>query len=262
MANIVTHSYNNFSICQKESNGYVSLTDMAKAGNKKVNDYLRLDTSQEYFNALSIDTGIPVSSLVKVSRGGNTEQGTWTHPDIAIDFAKWCNVHFRIWANRTLVKSFTSLDERDRNSLQEWRALNVKAREARNELKAAKIALIQSRIDEVKAKLLPRPIAFNETITVWADEYLRYEEGLGHYIGMGNVEGTLSNYYTKYCEANGLKALCFQRFSAELIKYLIKGKGWKVHRNRDSGGTRLVNVAFITSKPRPISFEDFFNLRF
>lgn len=244
MTNIVTHSYNNFAICQKESNGYVSLTDMAKATGKRVNDYLRLESTQEYIEVLT-DAIKPATALVKVSKGGNTEQGTWAHPEIAMDFASWCNVHFRVWANRTLVKRLTTLDERDQTSLQEWRALNVKAREARNELKAAKLALIQSKIDEIKAKLLPRPIAFNETITVWADEYLRYEEGLGHYIGMGEVKGTLSNHYTTYCEANGLKALCFQRFSTELIKYLVKGKGWKVHRNRDSGGTRLVNVAFI-----------------
>jgi hypothetical protein len=101
MNNIIRHSYNG-AIISQESDGYVCLTDMAKASGKQVNDYLRLDSTKAYLEGLSMETGIPVSSLIRIVKGKNKAQGTWAHPEIAIDFAQWCNVSFRIWANRTL----------------------------------------------------------------------------------------------------------------------------------------------------------------
>ena len=98
---MMQHNYNG-SIISQDTEGYVSLTDMAQAVGKRVNDYSRLSSTQEYIEALSVDTGIPVSALVKTFKGGNEKQGTWAHPEIAIDFAQWCNPQFRIWANRTL----------------------------------------------------------------------------------------------------------------------------------------------------------------
>lgn len=42
--------------------------------------------------------------MVVSIKGGNDKesQGTWVHPEIAIDIAQWVSVEFRIWANRTL----------------------------------------------------------------------------------------------------------------------------------------------------------------
>lgn len=97
----LTHNYNGFDISQ-ESDGYTSLTDMAKAAGKLVADYLKNDSTQAYFQGLSDDMNIPISSLIRIVQGKGKAQGTWAHPEVAIDFAKWCNVSFRIWANRTL----------------------------------------------------------------------------------------------------------------------------------------------------------------
>jgi hypothetical protein len=103
MKDIIKHSYNG-AIVSQEPDGYVSLTDMAKASGKKVNDYLRLGSSKAYIEGLSGSTGIPADKLIRVneSSGRNENRGTWAHPEIAIDFAQWCNVPFRIWANRVL----------------------------------------------------------------------------------------------------------------------------------------------------------------
>ena len=103
---IIRHSYNGFDIFQ-ENDGYVSLTDMAKASGKLVADYLRLKETNEYIQGLSDDMGIPISSLIQTVRGKGKNQGTWAHPEIAIDFAQWCSVPFRIWANRTLKKEIS-----------------------------------------------------------------------------------------------------------------------------------------------------------
>jgi len=90
--------------------GYVSATEMCKACGKQFNDYARLDSTKTYWGALSIETGIPVSNLVISikGRGDKIEQGTWIHPEIAIDLAQWVSVDFRIWANRTLRQVMTN----------------------------------------------------------------------------------------------------------------------------------------------------------
>lgn len=93
------------------------LTDMAKATGKNINDYLRLKSTQEFFQYLLIDiqgiteTGIPVTvdfkgfeAILEINRGNFTgkEQGTWAIEEIVIDFAQWCSIPFRVWANRVI----------------------------------------------------------------------------------------------------------------------------------------------------------------
>jgi hypothetical protein len=48
---------------------------------QKTGHYLESKDKQEFLDAVSADTGIPVSELIQVVRGGDpTEQGTWAHP--------------------------------------------------------------------------------------------------------------------------------------------------------------------------------------
>jgi hypothetical protein len=99
--NIVRHDYNGAIIPQR-ADGYVLLTAMAKAEGKRTNNYLRSDSTKAYLEALAVDTRISATELIQVFQGGDGEQGTWAHPEVAIDFAQWVSVPFRIWANRTL----------------------------------------------------------------------------------------------------------------------------------------------------------------
>ena len=103
--NIVRHEYNGFQIPQRETDQYVSLTAMAQAEGKWVNDWARQSSTKEYLTELSTDTGIPLSALVKVYKGGSGIQGSWAHPEVALDFAQWVSPRFRVWANRTLRKA-------------------------------------------------------------------------------------------------------------------------------------------------------------
>ncbi|MCC5640750.1 KilA-N domain-containing protein [Nostoc sp. CHAB 5844] len=84
--------------------GYVNATQMAKANQKLLADYIRLKSTTEYLQALSQDMGIPISSLIIEISGRTYSQGTWVHPEIAVDVARWVSVEFRVWANRTLTK--------------------------------------------------------------------------------------------------------------------------------------------------------------
>ena len=74
---------------------WVSLTDMAKATGKKVNDYTRLESTIQFLREFEGIAGIPV--MLSNVGGVPETTGTWAIEEVAIDFAAWCNVSFRIW---------------------------------------------------------------------------------------------------------------------------------------------------------------------
>lgn len=84
-------------IQQRLVDGYIDATALCKAYEfksgtaRKVNDWTRLERTQETLAHLSTVTGIPVSSLIDTKRGGNAAfaQGTWIHPRLAIRFGIW-----------------------------------------------------------------------------------------------------------------------------------------------------------------------------
>ena len=93
--------------------GYGCLTDMAKATGKKVNDWLRLKSTNEFLEHYSAMTGIPVDVMLQVSQGGNNPEGTWANQEICIEFARWCDVEFRItvmgWVKEIMTKGYLDL---------------------------------------------------------------------------------------------------------------------------------------------------------
>ena len=79
---------------------WVSLTDMAKATGKLVADYARSKSATEFLCELESIMGIPI---MLSSVGGTSETtGTWAIEEVAIDFASWCNVSFRIWVTQQI----------------------------------------------------------------------------------------------------------------------------------------------------------------
>lgn len=82
--------------------GYINITQIAKAAGKLVGNWVKAQDTQEYLAALSLDIPIEISTLLVTvqGRGDVVEQGTWAHPEVAIDFAAWCNKKFKIQVNR------------------------------------------------------------------------------------------------------------------------------------------------------------------
>lgn len=76
----------------------VNATQMAKPFNKRPNDYLGLPSTNELLMAITRKSGIADNQLVTTIRGG-LNPGTWMHEDVAIDFAQWLSVDFRLWCN-------------------------------------------------------------------------------------------------------------------------------------------------------------------
>lgn len=87
--------------------GYVNLTEMCKAGNKKLSGYTRLKRTEAYVAVVANDTSINTSDLfVEVLGGGYSvradEQGTWGHHLIALSLAAWISPEFELLANKVL----------------------------------------------------------------------------------------------------------------------------------------------------------------
>ena len=98
---LTARAWNGISISRRISDGYVNATAMCQAGGKRWPDYIRLDRSQAYIAALSPVVGIcttGIDGLVHVIQGGPSHlQGTWVHPRLAVDLARWISPQFAVW---------------------------------------------------------------------------------------------------------------------------------------------------------------------
>lgn len=97
-------------IQRRQADGFVNATAMCKAGRKRWNHYASLDRTQEYMAALAnvvaekpcgaAVAGIPATGngLIHTVQGGTPAlQGTWIHPRLAIDLARWISPAFAVW---------------------------------------------------------------------------------------------------------------------------------------------------------------------
>lgn len=105
-----SRSWNGTPITRRSTDGYVNATTMAKASGKQWHDYWRTDRTTEYLEALSAETGIPVSSLCLTTRGG-AYQGTWIHARVAVDFARWISAPFAVWMDGWFLEEIRSQAE-------------------------------------------------------------------------------------------------------------------------------------------------------
>lgn len=121
---------NGINILARED-GFINATAMCKAGNKKFNNWYQLESSKELIKALeesenlkteisafnkkksvgisadfkNAETGIPVSGnyqVIDIKKGGNDKksQGSWIHPDLAVQLAQWISPIFAIQVSR------------------------------------------------------------------------------------------------------------------------------------------------------------------
>jgi hypothetical protein len=82
---------------------------MCQANGKRWHNYWQNDSTQEFVAELSSITRIPVMGLVESRVGGRPETtGTWVHPRVALDLARWCSPKFAVqvngWVEELLTK--------------------------------------------------------------------------------------------------------------------------------------------------------------
>ena len=78
--------------------GYINATGICKAGNKKFNDWHRLECTKALINLCENHTQIPKEKLLIIRKGGNDHkaQGSWIHPILSANLAQWISNEFSV----------------------------------------------------------------------------------------------------------------------------------------------------------------------
>jgi len=128
---------NNVTIFSRNNDNYINATQLCQAGNKQFNDWFRLNTTKQLINEAMSETGIPVSQLIDIKKGNSNEfnQGSWIHPDLAIQLAQWISPKFSLQVSKWIRTLLTNGNV----------SINVKLTEAHKEinLKDYKIQLLK-----------------------------------------------------------------------------------------------------------------------
>ena len=105
---ILNFSFNRFPVSFR-NDGYLHATKIAQHFGKQVRDYLINSRTTDYINALIeslSEKGNPLtqSDLVIIKKGNskNFSQGTWLHPKLAVDFARWLDPRFAVWCDEQI----------------------------------------------------------------------------------------------------------------------------------------------------------------
>ncbi len=117
MADIIKFDYEGQKISFEfaDGNKMINATEMAKPFGKKVNDFLRLQSTSEYVALLENRYGNSrigfQKEVLRVVKGGdayNTIQGTWMDEKLALKFAAWLSPAFELWVYDKIQELFTT----------------------------------------------------------------------------------------------------------------------------------------------------------
>jgi hypothetical protein len=95
---IVVRTWNDAPISRRDSDGYADATAMCQANGREWKAYHRTDRTTDYITALADATGLqPAQLVITTTTGPNHLRGTWIHPRLAVDLARWISPQFAVW---------------------------------------------------------------------------------------------------------------------------------------------------------------------
>jgi hypothetical protein len=97
---------------------WFNATEIAKAYGKQPSDYLRLDNTKKYIDAVSFKYGISPNKIVDVRQG--KYGGTWLHKLMRWDFGRWISPKFAVLLDAELDRLFEDASK--------WRAERLEAK--------------------------------------------------------------------------------------------------------------------------------------
>lgn len=241
----------------------INATQMVKAfEGKRINNYLRMEETQELVRALIrrkspsigetlFSASLSISelanldnSVLKVVKGGLGEQGTWMCEDLALDFAQWLSVDFKLWCNdrikELLTIGFTATPETLEKMILNPDlviGLAAKLKEAREEIKVLQPkadfydAVAQSE-DTIDVGQVAKVLAIKGYGRNNLFKFLREQNVLMHnnqpyqkYIDNGCFKQIETQWYDRKAEMThiGLKTVVYQK-GLDFIRNLINSQ--------------------------------------
>ena len=131
-----------YAIICRESDGYIDVTNLCKAGGKKFSHWNSLDKTKQFLKILEeninseyqnkTSAGIPALvltdqtllennkvELILHENGGNGERHVWVHPKVAINIAQWISPKFDVqvtkWVHQLLIVGSVKLTDDSSN---------------------------------------------------------------------------------------------------------------------------------------------------
>jgi KilA-N domain len=94
---LIPHPVQGGVIYQRPKDGYINATAMCQAAGKQFKHWHENKATREFLAALSSAAGIPTTGLVQIIQGGEPHlQGTWVHPQVAINLGQWVSAPFAV----------------------------------------------------------------------------------------------------------------------------------------------------------------------
>lgn len=150
-SSLTVFNYNG-SVISRREDGFINLTQMCQANGKRIDHWKELKATQSYINELQ--ENYPGSRVVYAEGGANG--GTWGHPSLAINLARWISPKFAVWCDahifNLMATGQTSLDV---DPLEEMR-LKLELLKLENNRNQSELSLLQFRQSVVT--MCPEPI--------------------------------------------------------------------------------------------------------
>jgi len=92
--------WNGVEIQRRPADGFVNATAMCKANGKLWKNYHQNERTEAYIAALKRalgSAGNPADLIQTITTGLNHLRGTWIHPRLAVDLARWISPAFAVW---------------------------------------------------------------------------------------------------------------------------------------------------------------------
>lgn len=95
---LVVRVWNDAAIARRDEDGFCNATAMCQANGREWKAYHRIDRTQEYIQALAASLDLtPADLVITTTTGPNEFRGTWIHPRLAVDLARWISPEFAVW---------------------------------------------------------------------------------------------------------------------------------------------------------------------
>ena len=127
----------NYQLEYRETDGYIDVNDLCKAGGKEFRAWNRLNKTKRFLEVLSATVLISTVDLLKQEQGGNGERHTWSHPQVAVNIAQWISPEFDVLVSKWVYEIMLTgkVDIRDNKTTQELDKINIENKLPKNKLK-------------------------------------------------------------------------------------------------------------------------------